>query len=223
MNVNIETITNSTVINTQLSDSGIPFEYTSKYGYELKRNGEGSGGFDLITPDLIALQPGQSMKVDTGIRLHLRKGQVALIMARSSWTGLELEFSNAVGLIDWGYCGDDDLIQAIIRKREPSQRVLYSYDISGESQESINLKRDLLRRTNRETQFISQDGQNILLQVLEGRGSSFYNKTNSPIQYKAGEHFAQLLILDTVIGQAYKNDYLSIPNNRGGFGTTDKK
>jgi dUTPase len=213
---------------SMLNREGAAFEYSSKYGYPLQRNGDGSGGFDLITPNMIALRPGQSMKIDTGIRLHLRPGQVALIMARSSWTKLELEFSNAVGLIDWGYCGDGDTIQAVIRKRESSERVLNSWDVSGMTTEALEaFKRELMEDYGPSIKFFNQQvhTSNEPVKILSMISTDYNTMLDSrfPYQYKKGDHFAQLLILETTLGEACWNDSLRIDKNRGGFGTTDKK
>lgn len=65
---------------------------------------EDAAGMDLRIDRDLVLQPGDTVKVGTGVRLEVPKGYAALVLPRSSCKGFRL--SNTVGLIDNDYRGE---------------------------------------------------------------------------------------------------------------------
>ena len=83
----------------------------------------GSAGYDIKTPWAISLEPGESIRIPTGLRCRIASGWVLLIMPKS---GLgfryRLQLDNTVGVIDEDYYGADNeghiLIQITNDSRE---------------------------------------------------------------------------------------------------------
>ena len=69
----------------------------------------GSAGYDIRTPWSIRLEPGQSLRVPTGLRCRIAPGWVLLIMPKSG-LGFKyrLQLDNTVGVIDEDYYGADN-------------------------------------------------------------------------------------------------------------------
>lgn len=69
----------------------------------------GSAGYDIFLPDKICLEPGQSVKVPTGIRVEIDEGWVFQIYPRSG-LGFKyrLQLNNTVGIIDSDYFFSDN-------------------------------------------------------------------------------------------------------------------
>jgi dUTP pyrophosphatase len=60
-------------------------------------------GYDLRTPVRFALPPGDSITIDTGVRIELPKGKCAVIMSKS---GLNVNKDiTSTGLVDEGFVG----------------------------------------------------------------------------------------------------------------------
>ena len=79
-------------------------------GIQLPRRAtSGSAGYDIFLPDKICLEPGQSVKVPTGIRAEIDEGWVLQIYARSG-LGFKyrLQLNNTVGIIDSDYFFSDN-------------------------------------------------------------------------------------------------------------------
>lgn len=81
----------------------------AKY-YELKlprRATKGSAGYDFFSPATFKLQPGQTIKIPTGIKCCLDAGKVLLIFPRSS-LGFKyrLQLDNTIGVVDADYYGN---------------------------------------------------------------------------------------------------------------------
>lgn len=74
-----------------------------------RRATAGSAGYDFITPVAIALAPGESVKVPTGIRAAMEKGWVLQIYPRSG-LGFKyrLQLNNTVGIVDGDYYHSDN-------------------------------------------------------------------------------------------------------------------
>ncbi|MDO4438795.1 MAG: dUTP diphosphatase [Eubacteriales bacterium] len=70
---------------------------------------KGSAGYDFYTPFDISLEPGESVKIPTGIRCKMDLGYVLLIVPRSS-LGFKygLMLANTVGVIDSDYYDSDN-------------------------------------------------------------------------------------------------------------------
>lgn len=71
-----------------------------------RRATAGSAGYDFFAPAAFALQPGESVKLPTGIRARIENGWVLTLYPRS---GLgfryRLQMDNTVGVIDSDYYG----------------------------------------------------------------------------------------------------------------------
>ncbi len=69
----------------------------------------GSAGYDFYSPLDFVLEPGQTIKIPTGIRAKIEDGWVLMIFPRS---GLGFKFriqlNNTVGVIDSDYYGSDN-------------------------------------------------------------------------------------------------------------------
>ena len=83
---------------------GIPSPYDT---LKLPRRATaGSAGYDFYAPLDIALEPGQTLRVPTGVRARIDAGWALLILPRSS-LGFKyrLQLNHTVGLIDSDYYG----------------------------------------------------------------------------------------------------------------------
>ena len=64
-------------------------------------------GYDLYANKSYTIQPGQTIKVGTGIALDIPKGYYAEIVPRSGWSyKTKLRIANSPGIIDSGYHGE---------------------------------------------------------------------------------------------------------------------
>lgn len=64
----------------------------------------GSAGYDFFAPYGFSLEPGESVKIPTGIRVELDDGIVLICMPRSSFGfKYRLQLDNTVGVIDSDY------------------------------------------------------------------------------------------------------------------------
>ena len=87
----------------------------------------GSAGYDIRTPWEICLQPGESLRVPTGLRCCIERGWVLLIVPKS---GLgfryRLQLDNTIGVIDEDYYGaeNEGHIQIQITNDSRSGKVL---------------------------------------------------------------------------------------------------
>lgn len=89
------------------TDEVLTCEYN---GIELpKRATAGSAGFDFKCPMTVVLEPGESIKIPTGIRVKIEDGWCLLIMPRSSM-GFKhgMRLANTVALIDADYYYSDN-------------------------------------------------------------------------------------------------------------------
>ena len=75
-----------------------------------RRATTGSAGYDFFSPISFTLQPGQSIKIPTGIRVQMEQDWVLLLFPRSG-LGFKyrLQMNNTVGVIDSDYfCSDNE-------------------------------------------------------------------------------------------------------------------
>ena len=74
-----------------------------------KRATLGSAGYDFFAPQSFSLNPGESLKIPTGIRVQIAAGWVLKCYPRSG-LGFKyrLQFNNTVGIIDSDYYGSDN-------------------------------------------------------------------------------------------------------------------
>lgn len=69
-----------------------------------KRSTKGSAGYDFVTPIDINLEPNQSIKIPTGIRVRMREDYVLKCYPRSGLGfKFRLQLNNTVGIIDSDY------------------------------------------------------------------------------------------------------------------------
>ena len=74
-----------------------------------KRATKGSAGYDFYTPVDIHLEPGQTMKIPTGIRCEMNERWVLMIYPRSGLGfKFRLQLNNTVGVIDSDYFYSDN-------------------------------------------------------------------------------------------------------------------
>ena len=74
-----------------------------------RRATSGSAGYDFFSTLDVLLQPGESVKIPTGIRARMEEGWVLLLYPRSG-LGFKyrLQLANTVGVIDSDYYGSDN-------------------------------------------------------------------------------------------------------------------
>ena len=87
-----------------------PDQDTSYEALKLPRRATaGSAGYDFYSPLDFVLEPGQSIKIPTGMRVQIEKGWVLLLFPRSG-LGFKyrLQLDNTVGVIDADYFGADN-------------------------------------------------------------------------------------------------------------------
>lgn len=74
-----------------------------------KRATQGSAGYDFYTPVAIHLEPGQTVKIPTGIRAKMDSDWVLMIFPRSGLGfKFRLQLNNTVGVIDSDYYNSDN-------------------------------------------------------------------------------------------------------------------
>ena len=67
---------------------------------------KGSAGYDIISPVDIVLEPGQGVKVPSGLRIKMQPGWMLLVLPKSGLgTKFRLQLDNTMGLIDADYYG----------------------------------------------------------------------------------------------------------------------
>ena len=74
-----------------------------------KRATKGSAGYDFYTPILFQLNPGETIKIPTGIRCEMNPRWVLMIYPRSGLGfKFRLQLNNTVGVIDSDYFYSDN-------------------------------------------------------------------------------------------------------------------
>ncbi len=109
-----------------------------------KRATKGSAGYDFFAPESFSLNPGESVKIATGVRVNIDEGWVLKIYPRSS-LGFKyrLTLNNTVGIIDSDYyyaeneghifikmtnCGDTPL--SVEKSKAFAQGIFVEYGIT---------------------------------------------------------------------------------------------
>lgn len=74
-----------------------------------KRATVGSAGYDFFSPCTFKLEPGETIKIPTGIRAEIQEGWVLMLFPRSG-LGFKyrLQLNNTVGIIDSDYFYSDN-------------------------------------------------------------------------------------------------------------------
>lgn len=74
-----------------------------------KRSTKESAGYDIFAPFDISLKPNEELKIPTGLRAHMQKGEMLLLFPRS---GLGFKYysrlANTIGVIDSDYKNSDN-------------------------------------------------------------------------------------------------------------------
>ena len=74
-----------------------------------KRATTGSAGYDFYSPLEFTLQPGETIKIPTGIRASMREDYVLMVFPRSGLGfKFRLQLNNTVGIIDSDYYYSDN-------------------------------------------------------------------------------------------------------------------
>lgn len=74
-----------------------------------KRATTGSAGYDFYSPLSFTLQPGETIKIPTGIRASMREDYVLMVFPRSGLGfKFRLQLNNTVGVIDSDYYFSDN-------------------------------------------------------------------------------------------------------------------
>lgn len=74
-----------------------------------KRATKGSAGYDFYSPLAFMLQPGETIKIPTGIRASMREDYVLMVFPRSGLGfKFRLQLNNTVGIIDSDYYYSDN-------------------------------------------------------------------------------------------------------------------
>lgn len=74
-----------------------------------KRSTCGSAGYDFFAPFDFELEPGESIKIPTGIRVHIKEGQFLGILPRSGYGfKYRIQLDNTMGVIDSDYINSDN-------------------------------------------------------------------------------------------------------------------
>ena len=92
-----------------------------------KRATASSAGYDIITPVSFTLQPGESVKIPTGLRIKMQPGWMLLILPKSGLgTRFRLQLDNTAGLIDPDYysAANEGHIMVSITNDSRSQKTL---------------------------------------------------------------------------------------------------
>ena len=87
-----------------------------------KRATVGSAGYDIISPKSFILEPGESTKIATGLRVRMEPGWVLLILPKSGLgTKFRSQLDNTCGVIDSDYYFADNEGHIIISMTNDSK------------------------------------------------------------------------------------------------------
>lgn len=103
------------------------FETDIEYEIKLpKRSTKESAGYDIFSPVDILLKPNEEIKVPTGLKVHMQKGEVLLIFPRS---GLGFKYytrlANTIGVIDSDYINSDNEGHIWVKLRNEGDKDLF--------------------------------------------------------------------------------------------------
>ena len=93
---------------------------------------KGSAGYDCYAPFNITLQPGEEIKVPTGIRSYMQNGEVLIAVPRS---GLGFKYycrlANTVGVIDQDYYFGDNEGHIYVKLRNEGDKPMTIKELDG--------------------------------------------------------------------------------------------
>lgn len=88
-----------------------------------RRATKGSAGYDCFAPFDVALEPGEDVKIPTGIRAYMKQGEVLMAFPRS---GLGFKYycrlANTVGIIDSDYYYSDNEGHIFVKLRNEGDK-----------------------------------------------------------------------------------------------------
>lgn len=102
------------------------FDHTIGYEVKLpKRSTKESAGYDIFTPYDFQIAPNEEIKIPTGLKVHMQKGEVLFIFPRS---GLGFKYytrlANTIGVIDSDYINSDNEGHIWIKIRNEGDKCL---------------------------------------------------------------------------------------------------
>ena len=103
------------------------FETDIEYEVKIpKRSTKESAGYDIFSPVDIILKPNEEVKIPTGLKVHMQKGEVLLIFPRS---GLGFKYytrlANTIGVIDSDYINSDNEGHMWVKLRNEGDKDLF--------------------------------------------------------------------------------------------------
>lgn len=102
-----------------------------------KRATKGSAGYDFYSPLAFSLNPGETIKIPTGIRASMREDYVLMVFPRSGLGfKFRLQLNNTVGIIDSDYYYSDNEGHIFIKLTNDSneEKVLHLEESNGFAQ-----------------------------------------------------------------------------------------
>ena len=91
-----------------------------------KRSTKESAGYDILAPYNITIKPNEDVKIPTGLRAYMNKGEVLLIFPRS---GLGFKYytrlANTLGVIDSDYVESDNEGHIWVKIRNEGDKELH--------------------------------------------------------------------------------------------------
>ena len=111
-----------------LNANGKGTEYCTRYNDEYnnlklpKRATAGSAGYDFFAPFTFKLKPGETIKIPTGIKIHLDDDKFLALYPRSG-LGFKyrVQLDNTVGIIDSDYINSDNVGHIFIKLTNDSR------------------------------------------------------------------------------------------------------
>lgn len=105
----------------------LDFEIDVDYIIKLpRRSTKESAGYDIFTPVDIMLKPNEEVKVPTGLRVHMQKGEFLAIVPRS---GLGFKYytrlANTIGVIDSDYKNSDNEGHICVKLRNEGDKDMF--------------------------------------------------------------------------------------------------
>lgn len=90
-----------------LGEMPVGFHFTHERAQLPRKAYEGDAGYDLTSPDEYTIQPGEKVRIDTGLQLELPPNIFGEIASRSGLAyQCEVEVVGGVGIIDSNYHGN---------------------------------------------------------------------------------------------------------------------
>ena len=112
-----------------ISDEQIKEDFNNGIDVKLKfpkRSTKESAGYDVFAPFDIHLNPGDDIKIPTGVRAYMQQGEVLLAFPRS---GLGFKYytrlANTLGVIDSDYYYSDNEGHIFIKLRNEGDKALF--------------------------------------------------------------------------------------------------